>query len=77
MGRAEAMPLALVEPGRRVRLLVVKAGWGIRARLAAMGLIPGVELEVICSSGRGAFIVAVKGGRLMLGRGMAQKIVVV
>ncbi len=70
------MLLALVENGRRMRFLGVKAGREFRARLGAMGLVPGVEIEGVQNSTHGPFIVAVKGSRMMLGRGMAQKIVV-
>ena len=70
------MPLAMVEAGRRVRLVGVNAGRGHQARLASMGLVPGTELEVIRNSFRGPFIVAVKECRVMLGRRMVQRIVV-
>ena len=70
------MPLAIVEPGRRVRLIAVDAGHGRRGMLAAMGLVPGVEIEVLRNSMRGPFLVEVKGSRIMLGRGMARKIIV-
>jgi Fe2+ transport system protein FeoA len=72
----KSMPLATVEAGRRVKIVGVEAGHGLRSRLAALGLVPGTEVEVIANGGRGPFIVAVKDSRLMLGRGMAQKIVV-
>jgi len=52
------------------------AGDGLTARLAAMGLLPGAEIEVLSNSNRGPFIVAVKGTRVVLGRGVAQKILV-
>jgi len=70
------MPLTIVQAGRRVRLVAVDAGHGLRGRLAAMGIVPGVEIEVLRNSGHGPFLIAVKGSRIMLGRGMAQKIVV-
>ena len=68
------MPLSMVSSGRKVRLLAVRAGRGLQARLAAMGLFPGAELEVIRNSHHGPFIVSVKDTRLVLGRGMANKI---
>jgi len=68
--------LAIVESGRRVRFLGVHTGRGLQARLSAMGMIPGVEIDVISNSDHGPFIIAVKGSRIMLGRGMASKIVV-
>ena len=54
----------------------VEAGRGLRARLASMGLTPGVTMSVISNDGRGAFVVGLGDCRLVLGRGMAQKIVV-
>ncbi len=68
------MPLAMVETGRRVRLVGIDAGRRLEARLADMGLVPGVEIDVINNTFRGPFIVAVKGSRIVLGRGMALKI---
>jgi ferrous iron transport protein A len=66
--------LSRVEAGQRVRLAAIRAGRGVRSRLAAMGLVPGVELEVIHNSAWGPFIVAVKESRVVLGRGMAEKV---
>ena len=70
------MPLAIVQAGRRVRLIAVDAGHGLQSRLAALGLVPGVEIEVLRNSMHGPFLVEVRGSRIMLGRGMAQKIIV-
>jgi Fe2+ transport system protein FeoA len=70
------MSLAMVKAGSKVRLVAVDSGRGLQGRLAAMGMIPGVEIEVIRNSFFGPFIVFVKGSRIMLGRGMAQKIIV-
>lgn len=70
------MPLAMVETGATARIMEVNAGRGLEARLAAMGLLPGTEIEVVRNMGRGAFVVAVKESRLVLGRGMAHKIMV-
>lgn len=70
------MPLTIVQVGRRVRFVAVDAGRGLQGRLAAMGLVPGVEIEVLRNYLHGPFLIAVKGSRIMLGRGMAQKIVV-
>lgn len=70
------MPLAMVVAGRKVRMVGVQAGRGLQGRLAAMGLVPGAEIEVVRGSARGPFVVSVKGCRLMLGRGMAHRILV-
>jgi len=72
--KGRSMPLSMVQKGRKARLVGVNAGHGLRARLAALGLVPGVEIEVISNSPWGPFIVAVKESRVILGRGMADKI---
>jgi ferrous iron transport protein A len=68
------MPLAMVETGRKVKLVSVNAGHGLVGRLISMGLVPGMEIEVIRNASQGALIVSAGGSRIMLGRGMAQKI---
>ena len=76
-GRQRAnMRLAMVEAGRRVRVVGIEAGRALQARLASMGLFPGMELEVVRNVGQGPFVVAIKHSRMILGRGMAHKIVV-
>jgi Fe2+ transport system protein FeoA len=70
------MPLAVVEAGRKVHIVGLNAGQGLQGRLAAMGLVPGAQVEVVMNSTKGPFIVSVKGTRIMLGQGMAQKIMV-
>jgi len=70
------MPLTVVQPGRRVRVLSIEAGDGLQGRLAALGLIPGVEIGVVQNSGHGPFLVEIMGGRVMLGRDMANKVMV-
>jgi Fe2+ transport system protein FeoA len=59
-----------------VKLVKVDAGQALKARLAAMGLLPGVEFRVINNNHPGPFVVDLKGARIALGRGMAGKIFV-
>ncbi|MHB9030594.1 MAG: FeoA family protein [Candidatus Latescibacterota bacterium] len=70
------MPLSMVECGRKVLLLGIRTDRELQARLAQMGLVPGVEVEVIRNSEDGPFILGVKGSRVMLGREMAGQLVV-
>jgi Fe2+ transport system protein FeoA len=70
------MSLAMASPGEEVRLVGVRGGWGIRRRLADMGLTPGEKVWVVQSGHRGPLIIAVRDSRLALGRGMAHKIMV-
>ncbi|MGQ9500237.1 MAG: FeoA family protein [Dissulfurimicrobium sp.] len=70
------MPLAMVENGRRVRLVSVEGGYNFKRRLSVLGLVPGVEVEMIRNPLRGPVIIGLKESRLVLGRGMAQKVIV-
>jgi len=70
------MPLTIIQVGRIVKIVSVEAGGGLQGRLAAMGLVPGEEIEVLRNTPHGPFLIGVKGSRIMLGRGMAQKIMV-
>ena len=45
-------------------------------RLADMGFVPGDEIQVVSNGVPGPLVVLVKGSRLVLGRGMAEKILV-
>ncbi len=74
--RHPPIPLSMVESGREVRLVSVRAGRGLAQRLAEMGFVPGVEIRVASNSGAGPIIVLIKGSRLVLGRGVAHKMLV-
>jgi len=68
------MPLTMLDEGKKAVLKMITGGRQLRSRLAALGLLPGTELEVIQNSGHGPFVVAVKGSRIVIGRGMAERI---
>ena len=70
------MPLAMVAPGEVVTVVGVRAGWGLQRRLADMGLTPGVLVRVINSQRPGPMLIDLRGSRVALGRGVAQKILV-
>ena len=71
------LPLTMVEPGQRVKLVGITAGRRLRHRLTELGLTPGVELKVMQDKGGGGpLLLAVHDTRLALGRGMAHKIIV-
>ena len=73
---APCMPLAMVRPGEEVTMVGIRAGWGLTKRLADMGLVPGTTLRVVNSQMPGPVIVEVRGSRLVLGHGVAQRIMV-
>jgi len=70
------MPLAMVSPGEVVEVVDVRAGWGLRRRLADMGLTPGVVIRVMNSQMPGPIVIDLRGSRLVLGYGMTQRILV-
>jgi Fur family ferric uptake transcriptional regulator len=68
------MSLAMTAPGEKVKILKLEGGSEMRNRLNAMGLKTGEIIEVMNNSG--PYILHLKGTRLAIGRGMAQKIMV-
>lgn len=72
----EILPLTMVAPGKKVTLISIAGGRGLRARLTDMGLKEGMEIKVLHSSRPGPCIILVGSTRLVLGQGMAQKVLV-
>ena len=68
------MLLSAAPNGQRLRISGIRSGKGLRARLSAMGIMIGAEIEVIGNTGHGPCIVSVMGSRVMLGRGMCEAI---
>jgi len=74
--KGELLPLTMVVPDREVTLISIAGGRGLRARLTDMGLNEGMKLKVLHSHRPGPCIVLAGNTRLVLGHGMAQKILV-
>ena len=72
--KQEARPLSTTKAGETVRLVRILAGRGLNSRLAAMGLVAGTELRVVSNGHPGPFVLIVKEAKVVLGRGVAQKI---
>ena len=66
--------LAMVESDAKVSVLQIHGGAQLQQRLAGMGVVPGIDLEVIRNDVGDPLVVSVLDSRLMLGRGMAFKI---
>jgi ferrous iron transport protein A len=71
-----ALALRDAKPGRRFRVAGIEGGRGICSRMAAMGIYPGVEMEVVCSGYGCSYMVRVHGSTLSLGKGVSDKIFV-
>ena len=76
MEEEKIRPLSKIRTGETVKLASVEAGRGLHSRLASMGLVPNVEITVLSNSQPGPFVISVKNSKVMLGRGMAHKIMV-
>jgi Fe2+ transport system protein FeoA len=76
MEKQNLKPLSQVAKGRTVMLVRVDAGCGLNNRLAAMGLLPNVQFKVMDNQHPGPFVINLKGSRMALGHGMANKIIV-
>jgi ferrous iron transport protein A len=73
---SQLRPLSAVPAGQMVKLVAIDAGQGLRSRLLAMGLVPNVRITVVSNNHPGPFVLSVKGTKMVLGRGMAHKIMV-
>ncbi len=74
--KEQILPLSKVAPGEEVTLIFIAGGKGLRARLTDMGLNEGARLKILHSQIPGPCIILVDNTRLVLGQGMAQKILV-
>ncbi|MGE4527047.1 MAG: ferrous iron transport protein A [Rhodospirillaceae bacterium] len=62
--------------GQSLRIVAIDGGRAVRLRLATMGLREGTAIRVAHAASAGPVVVEVGGGRLVLGTGMADKILV-
>lgn len=72
----QVKPLSKVKSGETVKLVRINAGRGLNSRLASMGLVPNMEITVVNGGHAGPFVISVKDSKMMLGRGVARKIMV-
>ncbi len=65
------------ESGEEVIILSVNAGYRAKTRLANLGIVPGVKVKKMKNAPfRGPIEIKVRGSSLVLGRGLASKIIV-
>jgi len=67
--------LQAVVPGESTFVVAVAAGMRARTRLESLGIIPGASVEVF-NNGGGPLIVSVGEGRVIVERGIANKVLV-
>ncbi len=70
------MPLTQIPAGKTVEVVSIDAGGGLKSRLAAMGVLSHSTLRILRNEGAGRLIVAIKNGKVAIGRGASSKIFV-
>lgn len=70
------MPLSMTGIGEEVTIKAINWGPKMKKRLQDMGLTTGVKISVISNDTNGAYIVNVRGSRLVLGGVVTQQILV-
>lgn len=75
-GAPAAVPLCEAAPGGRFKVMRVVGGRQVCARMAAMGIYPGAEVELLPQSCGTPCLVRVHGGTLSLGAGLTRHIMV-
>jgi Fur family ferric uptake transcriptional regulator len=74
--REEKIPLSMAKPGEKFVIHEHVGGAKLGMRLLSMGLRIGDRVEVISNSGQGQLAIAIGYTRLVIGRGVAEKIMV-
>ncbi|MDA8096149.1 MAG: FeoA domain-containing protein [Clostridia bacterium] len=70
------LPLGFLTPGRDAVVRDVVGGKELRQRLCEMGFARGSLVRIVQSQPCGPLIISLGDGRIVLGRGVAQKIMV-
>lgn len=68
--------LTEAKPDKELVLVSIEGGQGLERKLTDMGLIPGEKIKKLEYSGRGPVLLVVKGAKLAIGEGMAERIIV-
>lgn len=72
-----SMPLSLARSGDQVVCVSVEGSVGSRRHLNDLGILPGTRMQVVSGGSQpGPVVINVRGAKLMLGRGMAHRIMV-
>lgn len=74
--QTQTMPLVAARQGEHLVIKEITGGSGARMRLLTMGLRIGDKVEVITNQNRGQMVVAADFKRFVLGKGLAEKILV-
>ena len=70
------MSLAEIDKGTTVKIIGINGGRGVRRKLLGLGIIPGVQVKVIQRGEGNPMVLSVLDNQVMLGHGMANKVLV-
>jgi len=70
------MPLSMASADTKLEIIGFRGGFGMRRRLADLGMNIGMEISVITTHRRGPLMVLMKGSRFAIGRGIAHHVLV-
>jgi len=70
------LPLGLLRPGQIGIVRDIAGGRQVRGRLSELGILPGARVRVCQNQPSGPLIISLGDGRVAIGRGVAQKILV-
>lgn len=72
-----AITLDSIGENKKVKVVSISGGWGIRQRLGCLGIHPGDIITLKRSAiMRGPILINIHGNQVALGRGVAGKIIV-
>lgn len=70
------MPLLFLPAGRTGTIKDIAGGKGVRQKLTRMGFVRGAVVDVVQNDNRGPLMVSIGEGKVAIGQGVAQKILV-
>lgn len=70
------MPLAMAPVGVPLEVIGFRGGFGMRRRLADLGMNIGMDISVASIQSRGPLVVILKDSRFAIGRGIAHHVLV-
>lgn len=71
-----AKPLCEMRNEKRLKVAGIEGDRSVCARMAALGIYPGAEMELLCAGCGAPCLVRVRGGTLSLGQDVSDKILV-
>lgn len=72
----KVVSLTALHPGEHGEVVELAGGRRMLSRMTALGFTPGADVTVVQNYGRGPLIARVRGARIALGRGEAERVFV-